>query len=84
MFFKPKIDSLCPDFWTAKINYLSGQSAEYKIVSQSAIRDGIMELITVDDIRVMVSFTNVLSVEFDKAYTKILEYRSKRKEAINA
>ena len=80
MFWKPKIDASCPDHWAIKVNYLNGSTAEYKVVYQTAIINGLIEIVTTDDIRVMISMTNVLSLEYDKAYTRIVEKQMEGKK----
>lgn len=73
--FLPKDDQRMPDFYGVKIEYITGQTKEFKVASHSFINSlRAIELITFDNEYVVVPMDNVV-LYFDKDFTKIVEIK---------
>lgn len=73
--FLPKDDQRIPDFYGVKIEYITGQTKEFKVASHSFINSlRAIELITFDNEYVVVPMDNVV-LYFDKDFTKIVEIK---------
>lgn len=73
--FLPKDDQRIPDFYGVKIEYITGQTKEFKVASHSFINSmRAIEIVTFDNEYVVVPMDNVV-LYFDKDFTKIVEIK---------
>lgn len=73
--FLPKDDKRLPDFYGVKIEYITGQTKEFKVASHSFINSmRAIEIVTFDNEYVVVPMDNVV-LYFDKDFTKIVEIK---------
>lgn len=73
--FLPKDDQKLPDFYKIKIEYITGQTKEFKVASHSFINSmRAIEILTFDNECVVVPMDNVV-LYFDKDFTKIMEIK---------
>lgn len=76
--FIPKDDQELPDFFKVVIYYVSGVKEEINVASYQFIQaTGMIEIITHEDLYRWIIMQNVLKVEFDKNFTKMIEIRQK-------
>ena len=76
--FLPKDDQRIPDFYGVKIEYITGQTKEFKVASHSFINSlRAIELITFDNEYVVVPMDNV-TIYFDKEFTKVVELKKEQ------
>jgi hypothetical protein len=65
-----------PKYFIVTINYVTGVSEELKCASWNYQPD-FVEYLTTDNEFVQIIKNNILSLKYDKAYTKIIEYAVK-------
>lgn len=74
-----------PNFYQATVRYLDGKHDIYNIVEHTLNETKtLLTLTTHEDICVWIPLATVKSIEFDKAFTKVVELNRKFKEAANA
>lgn len=72
----PKDDQALPDQYKMKITYVTGKAVEYEAASH-ALNDGMLSLWTKDDLHHWIVMQNVMYVDFDKDFTKMMEVKAK-------
>ena len=76
--FVPKDDYELPDNYGMAIYFATGKKEEHELASHRMNeRSGLFEFVTKDDIWNWVPMQNVLRVEFDKRFSKIVAIREK-------
>lgn len=65
-----------PDHYSLKINTILGNKKEFEIVGHS-VSEGMLKLMTKDEIIHWIPISNIEGVEFDKRLNKILELKAK-------
>lgn len=88
--FIPKDDNRLPDFYTIKVEEITGKTREYKVVSHtffdgsSFFKEGkefkypnirAIQLLTYENEYVLIPLDNVF-ISFDKNFTKIIEIKN--------
>ena len=78
--FLPKDDYDLPDSFKAKIHYINGKVEEFDLAQQFPIENGVLEIVTKDDIWNWVFVNNVQRIEWDKNFSKMVAIREKIKQ----
>jgi hypothetical protein len=74
-----KEDQDLPDTFTAKIYYVTGKADELELAFMSQINNGVLEVVTKDDIWSWIFVNNVQRIEFDKNFSKIIAINEKKR-----
>lgn len=78
--FIPKDDQQMPDFYTLSINTLTGKTLTYEVVSHRFISDyKLLEIQKKNDTLTLIPVASLVSIDFDLAFTKVLELDAARK-----
>lgn len=74
-----------PDDYKMDITFINGQRLEADAVAHSVIREsGLVSIQTKDNLITWVPVGNILKIQYDKNFTKLLEAKSKKEqEAVN-
>jgi hypothetical protein len=80
--FIKKDNNNLPDFYVLNIEFITGKKEEIKIVSHKFVGNNQdkVELITVEDEFILLPFSNIVSIKFDKNFSKIVELREKQRD----
>jgi len=75
----PKEDPGIPDSYKIKITYITGRTEEYDVASQYPINPQmqILEFWTAEDLNVWIELRNVVKIEYDKNWSKMIAIREK-------
>lgn len=76
--FIKKDDQRIPDFYGITVEFITGQTKEFKIVNHVYMNElRAIELLTFDNEYVVLPLDNVV-ISFDKAFTKLIELRKEK------
>ena len=72
--FIPKQDNQLPDFYGIKITFITGKYVEHQVASHSR-NDHVFGLVTHEDLFYDYPMTNIISIEYDKNFSKVVKIR---------
>lgn len=64
-----------PDSFIMKIHYVTGKMEEFEVSERGGVELGAITFVTKDDIWHTVVIQNVLRIEYDKSYSKLVAIR---------
>lgn len=83
--FLQKDDQRLPDSYGIKITLVSGKVEDYDIVSHKTYdQERYFEILTKDDLWLMFPIINIIKVEFDKNFSKIVAIKQELRSKENA
>jgi len=75
--FIPKEDPEIPDAFGMTIYYVTGKKEEFEVAERGPVDGDLISFVTKDDIWHLVVVQNVLRVEYDKRYSKLIAINQK-------
>lgn len=75
--FVPKDNQELPDNYDITIEYVTGKTVTIEVATHNVLQGTRLEWVTKDDLWGFVILENVLSVSFDKRFSKIVAIREK-------
>lgn len=77
--FIPKEDPEIPDAFGMTIHYVTGKKEEFEVAERGPVDGGLMSFVTKDDIWHLVVIQNIVRIEYDKRYSKLVAINEKKR-----
>lgn len=79
-FLLPKDDDALPDYYGITVTLINSKVKEYEVASHSYLPGcNVLSIVTKDDLWVAIPLSNILEINYDKQFSKVVEIANKKK-----